>query len=202
MSDAAAAGQFMAKGSTVRSTLAFLRERLGDAGTRALLGRLPPSIRQVVDATASIDEVPYEVVVALWHAADAMLPKTTPSWADAAGAFAIDSIGVQLYGGILRKPTPKQFLTQSVSLFRLYYHPGDMEVVEDVPGRAVLRLVRFDPVTPVFCQRQSGGLRRAIELAGGGTVLVRHVRCCLEGDAFCEWELHWQMDPSKGTAGE
>jgi hypothetical protein len=33
---------------------------------------------------------------------------------------------------------------------------------------------------------------RAVELAGGVRPSVRHVRCAVEGDAFCEWELHWE----------
>ena len=99
---------------------------------------------------------------------------------------------MQLYSGILKKSTPTEFLTQSVSLFRLYYHPGDMEVVYDSPGAAVLRLVGFDPGTPLFCRRQTGGLRCAITLAGGLEPRTRHVRCALEGDAFCEWELGWK----------
>ena len=99
---------------------------------------------------------------------------------------------MQLYSGILRKSTPTEFLTQSVSLFRLYYHPGDMQVVYDAPGAAALRLVRFDPETPLFCQRQTGGLRCALTLAGGLEPRTRHVRCSLEGDAFCEWELGWK----------
>ncbi len=72
-----------------------------------------------------------------------------------------------------------------------------MEVVEDAVGRAVLRLVDFDPVTRLFCRRQAGGLRRAIEIAGGGAAKVHHVRCSIEGDAFCEWELHWETEVVK-----
>ena len=45
--------------------------------------------------------------------------------------------------------------------------------------------------TPVSCRRQTGGLLRAVELAGGATPSVRHVRCSVEGDAFREWELRW-----------
>lgn len=190
-----------AKGSTVRSTLTFLTARLGADGVKSVLAAVPVATRTSLQSIAPTDELPYEQLVALWTAADNVLPRTEPHWADESGAFSIDSLGVQLYGGILRKPTPREFLTQSISLFRLYYHPGDMEVVEDVPGRAVLRLVGFDPITRIFCQRQTGGLRRAIELAGGGAVRVRHVRCCIEGDAFCEWELHWQTDAPKGSAG-
>jgi hypothetical protein len=120
-----------------------------------------------------------------------------PDWPERAGAQAIESYGVQLYGGILRKASPLEFVTQSVSLFRLYYHPGDMKVVEQEPvdekgGRVVLRLVGFAHDSPLFCRRQTGGLMCALALAGGEDPHVRHVRCTLEGDAFCEWELRWR----------
>jgi hypothetical protein len=108
-----------------------------------------------------------------------------------AGAFAIDSLGQQLYGGLLRKSSPMEFITQSVSLFRLYYAPGDMVPVELEGSRAVARLVDFPAIGPLFCRRQTGGLRRATELAGGKQVRVTHVRCEHEGDAYCEWELRW-----------
>jgi hypothetical protein len=84
-----------------------------------------------------------------------------------------------------------EFVTQSVSLFQLYYAPGDMVPVEVEPGRAVLRLDGFPTAGSLFCQRQTGGLRRAAELAGGQEVTVRHVRCEHEGDAYCEWEIRW-----------
>ena len=89
-------------------------------------------------------------------------------------------------------PPPLEFLTQRISLFRLYYQPGDMEVVEQSPGRAVLRLVDWDEADALFCRRQTGGLQRAVELAGGAQPAARHVRCAAEGDAFCEWELTWK----------
>lgn len=129
----------------------------------------------------------------LWEAIDLALSADHPEWAEEAGAFAIDSVGVQLYGGILRKASPSDFLTQSISLFRLYYHPGDITVVEEAAGRAILRLIEFDPITRLFCRRQTGGLRRAVELAGGESARVRHVRCSIEGDAFCEWQLEWHV---------
>ncbi len=182
-----------AKGSTVRGTYAFVRERLGDAALKTVRGSLPTALRDTLDGVAATEEVPYHALVALWDAVDRVMRDAHPDWAEEAGAFAIDSVGVQLYGGILRKSNPQAFLTQSISLFRLYYHPGDITVVEDAPGRAILRLVDFDPVTRHFCRRQTGGLRRAVELAGGESARVRHVRCVIEGDAFCEWQLEWHV---------
>ena len=180
-----------AKGSTLRSTLAFVRAEHGAAAERAVLERLGGGERARVEAVAATDEVPIELLRAVWDAVEAQVGEADPQWPEKSGAFSIESSGVQLYGGILLKNSPEEFLTQRVSLFRLYYGPGDMEVVDQEPGRAVLRLVGF-PGDRVFCRRQTGGLYRSIELAGGSSPSVRHVRCAVEGDAFCEWELRWE----------
>lgn len=170
----------------------YLRTRAGAATLDRVLDRLAPDTRSRCRQVDPTEELPYEIVHALWRAADAVVREEDPGWMEAAGAFSIESMGVQLYSGILRKSSPREFLTQSVSLFRLFYHPGNMDVVYEAPGAAVLRLVGFDPATPLFCRRQTGGLRCALTLAGGLEPRTRHVRCALEGDAFCEWELGWR----------
>lgn len=181
-----------AKGSALHSTLNFIAADVGATGLKRILERLSPESREQVEAAAHTDEVPFSLLLALWHAADEVLGADDAAWVERAGAYSIQSLGVQMYGGILRKPSPLEFLTQRISLFRLYYQPGDMEVVEQQPGRAVLRLVDWEQADPLFCRRQTGGLQRAVELAGGIQPAARHVRCAAEGDAFCEWELRWQ----------
>ncbi len=182
----------LAKGSTLRSTLAYVADAGGEDAVRRVLAVLPEDERRRVHAAAATDEVPLDLLLSLWRAADEVLGPEDPRWVERSGAFAIESSGVQLYRGILLKKSPTEFLTQRVSLFRLFYSPGDMEVVEVEPGRAVLRLVGFDPGDTLFCRRQTGGLLRSTELAGGARATVRHVRCVVEGDAFCEWELRWE----------
>ena len=179
-----------AKGSTIRTTLDFLRAEGGAEFVERVLRDLTPETRAEIARVEPTGELPYASVQSLWRSADAALA-SDPLWAERAGAFSIESLGMQLYRGILLKRSPGEFLTQSVSLFQLYYRPGDIAVVLEEPGHAVLRLVGFDAGTTVFCRRQTGGLRCAITLAGGGQPSTRHVRCVLEGDAFCEWELRW-----------
>jgi hypothetical protein len=189
-----------AKGAAVRGTLRFVEQLVGPEALERVLDALPAERAAALRAVQPTDDVPYAHLVSLWGCVDAELRGTYPDWAESAGAFSIESLGLQLYGGILRKPTPSDFLTQSVSLFRLFYAPGDMAVVQEDPGGAVLRLVGFDPMHAVFCRRQVGGLRRALELAGGLSPVVRHVRCSLQGDVFCEWEMHWaEKEARSGT---
>ncbi|HEX7242384.1 MAG TPA: hypothetical protein VF263_19000 [Longimicrobiaceae bacterium] len=180
-----------AKGSAILSTLDFLGAEAGAEVRERVLASLPAGDRGRIEAVSATEEVPMALILGLWRAADRVLAGTDPGWAERAGARSIESRGVQLYGGILRKASPTEFLTQRVSLFQLFYRPGNMEVVEEEPGRAVLRLVGFDPGDTLFCRRQTGGLLRSVELAGGTGAAVRHVRCAAEGDAFCEWELRW-----------
>ena len=189
----AVATQQQAKGSTLRSTLAYVRTLVGDEGVERVLARVPAQERARIAAATQTDEVPHELLLTLWRAVQAEIGAEHPDWPERSGAFSISNAGVEHYRGILLKKSPAEFLLQRVSLFRLFYQPGNQEVVEEDAGRAVLRLVGFDPGDAMFCRRQTGGLLRSIELAGGVDPAVRHVRCSLEGDAFCEWELRWTL---------
>jgi hypothetical protein len=193
----------VARAATVRATRAWVRAEAGDALLGEVEAALPAPVRDDVlgaEAGEHGDPLPFASLRALWEALDARLGATRPDWNAEAGAFAIERGGMQQYAGILRKTSPSEFLRQSVSIFQLYYAPGDMLVVQEAPGRAVLRLVGFDHGTPLFCRRQRGGLERALALAGGAEPRVRHVRCACEGDAFCEWELAWR--PAEGAPRE
>lgn len=190
-----------AKGSVLIATCRFLEEEGGESLLEEVLGRLAPEERRRVEAAEPTDEVPFTLPLALWEAADAVLGREDPGWMERAGAFSIEGAGRASYAGILRKESPRTFLTQPVSLFRLYYHGGDMEVVRQEPGHVVLRLVGFDEAALPFCRRQTGGLRRALELAGGRDTAVEHVRCAVEGDAFCEWDLRWKEESADRSEG-
>lgn len=181
----------VARGSTARGTVEFIRQAHGEAILERVLAKLSGEERERVRSAGMSDELPYETLLTIWLAADALLRGTHPTWMEEAGAFAIESLGQRLYRGLLRKRSPIEFVTQSVSLFRLYYAPGDIVPVEVDAGRVVLRLIGFDAVSPLFCRRQTGGLLRATELAGGDQARVQHVRCATEGDAYCEWEMRW-----------
>ena len=181
-----------AKGSTLIATMDFVRAEKGVDVLAAIMARLTPEDRAAIEGCSPTVEVPLDLLLSLWHAADAELKDSDPEWVERAGGHSIEFTGIRLYSGILRKGSPLEFLTQRVSLFRLYYHPGNMEVVEEDDEYAVLRLVGFDQPDPLFCRRQTGGLRRALRESGGQEPETSHVRCVNEGDAFCEWECRWR----------
>lgn len=181
-----------AKGSAIIATMDFIRAEKGEDVLARVLEAIPSGDRTRILSCKPTEEVPLDLALTLWRSANEELRANEPDWVERAGGYAIEVPGVRMYSGILRKSSPREFLTQRVSLFRLYYHPGNMEVVEEEEEHAVLRLVGFDQADPLFCRRQTGGLRRALTEAGGQEPLASHVRCIAEGDAFCEWELRWR----------
>jgi len=183
----------VAKGSALRATLSFIEASAGADTLAKVKERLPDDVRAQVERVSATDEIPFGLLREVWHVADQVMSPIDANWMEKAGAHSISSVGAQLYGGIIRKGSPLEFLTQPIKLFRLYYHGGDMQIVEQEPNRAVLRMVDFDEPDVLFCRRQTGGLRTAAELAGGRNVTVRHVRCANQGDAFCEWEIRWMV---------
>lgn len=181
-----------AKGSTLIATMDFVKTEKGSAVLDAIMKRLPEADSQTISKCPPTAEIPLDLLLTLWRAVDEELRGSDPQWVERAGGHSIEFTGVRLYSGILRKASPMEFLTQRISLFRLYYHPGNMELIEEHDGYAVTRLVGFDQADPLFCRRQTGGLRRALQEAGGEEPETSHVRCVNEGDAFCEWELRWR----------
>ncbi|HVF40380.1 MAG TPA: hypothetical protein VM939_10800 [Gemmatimonadaceae bacterium] len=184
-----------ARGSTIMATLEFLSSEKSASVVQRVLAALSKDERTRITTLSATDEVPLTLPSRLWRAVDAEIGKEDPGWAERAGAFSIELRGVQSYGGILKKTTPAEFLTQHVSLFKLYYHGGDMKVVERQGNRATLRLLGFEAADrdQLFCRRQTGGLERALSISGGKSAKVRHVRCAVEGDAFCEWDVRWDV---------
>ena len=183
-----------ARGSTIMATLEFLITKKSPATVRAVLESLSPEDRERIEGVTATEEVPMSLPTRLWRAVDSVIGAEDPEWAEHAGAFSIQLRGVQSYSGILKKTTPGEFLTQQVSLFNLYYHGGEMAVVEQATNRAILRLsgMNIDDRDQLFCRRQTGGLEEALSISGGKAARVRHVRCAVEGDAFCEWDVRWE----------
>jgi hypothetical protein len=181
----------MTRASTLRSTMEYVERTLDDDARAAILAALPAPERALVERATEHEEVAYDVALHLWRAIDAVLGPRDPQWMERMGAFAIERAADHIGDVFLRRPSPLAFITQQVPLFRLYYRPGDMVVLDHGADRATVRLVGFEPQDPLFCRRFTGGWTAALQITGGRDVAIRHLRCACEGDLFCEWTLQW-----------
>jgi len=181
----------MTHASALRSTMEYVEREVDAAGREAILAMLPSAERKIIESVSAQDEVPYEITLHLWRAIDATLGPRDAQWMEHMGAYAIRRAADRIGDVFLHRPSPRAFITQQVPLFRLYYRPGDMVVLDHGPNHAIIRLVGFEPDDPLFCRRFTGGWTEALQISGGRDVVIRHLRCTCEGDLFCEWTLRW-----------
>ena len=186
-----AAREACTTGLALRNSLEHLRQVASDEERRAIMDALPAADRELLRAPGEHEEVPYAVTLRLWRSTDRVLGERDPQWMEKMGAAAVQAIDVQLGADLVRRDAPLGFLTRQIPLFRLYYRPGDMVLIDHGPGHAILRLVGFDAEDPLFCRRFTGAWDAAVRMNGGRDVSVRHLRCTCEGDMFCEWLLRW-----------
>ena len=178
-------------GLALRNSIEHLRRVASAEEGRAIMDALSEADRELLHAAGEHEEVPYAVALRLWRSTDRVLGARDPQWMEKMGAAAVQAIDVQLGADLVRRDAPLGFLTRQIPLFRLYYRPGDMVLIDHGPGHAIVRLVGFDPEDPLFCRRFTGAWDAAVRMNGGRDVTVRHLRCTCEGDMFCEWLLRW-----------
>jgi hypothetical protein len=67
----------LAKGSTFRTTLAFIREAFGDETLNRVLEALPLASREIVEQAEPTDELPFDELISLWVAPTTSWPNVT-----------------------------------------------------------------------------------------------------------------------------
>jgi len=93
---AAVAAAPQAKGSTLRSTLRYVEAEHGPAAAAGVLDRLAADDRRRVESAAPTEEVPVELLRALWTAVETSIGRRDPGWPEKSGAYSIQSMGVEL----------------------------------------------------------------------------------------------------------
>lgn len=76
--------------------------------------------------------------------------------------------------------------------WREHFDAGSIEVVERIPGRAILlQLEGVETPSRSVCRFIQGWMERAGELAGEDRVHCEH-RCRCAGDTVCQWRFAWK----------
>ena len=106
----------VAKGSALLATLGFVKDQFGSAVLQQIVDRLPAAEQEIIRSASATREIAFSLLLDVWRASDAVLRVRDHEWMERAGAHSIDSMGTQLYGGIVRKATPLEFLNQRIRL--------------------------------------------------------------------------------------
>ena len=87
--------------------------------------------------------------------------------------------------------SPAFIVKRAGKILPTYYRPSAMEVAENGPGRAVVRMTEFPQCHRVVEERLCGWMERAIEISGGRTVKVEVPVSMAAGADVTEFHIPW-----------
>jgi hypothetical protein len=181
------------KGTAVKSTVAFLHERLGEGGYIKLIQSLPPEDSQALSrAILQGDWYQFSMLVDLMQAAERVLPPTAGrplAWE--LGRHSAEYGLSTVYKVFFRVADLGFILKRVQTLFPTYYDSGVMALVENEHHSAAVRITGFDQWCTLFCDRLQGWIERTVELSGSKRVHVSHPTCAARGGPHCEIRAEW-----------
>lgn len=180
------------KGTAVLASVAYLRERLGEAKYAELLALLSPEARATLQGTV-LPSGWYELshLVELMKRTEVQLPRGARSLAWEMGRYSAESGLKTVYKIFFRVADVSFILKKVTQVFSNYYDRGTLEAKSFDAHSASIILRNFDQPSAYFCDRLLGWMERTVEMTGAKRVRMTHPRCMARGDDVCEYRGEW-----------
>ena len=181
------------RGVLLRSTVNYIGGHLSPEALKQWMNGLLPEDRRIIDQSPATQEwVPAETLARLMESYVRRAQAGAESEYIAMGrASCDDSLSAILPPGPFPNG-PEYIVRRAVSLWRHFYDQGECEVHLEGPGEAVFRVRGIELARPALCQRVSGWMQRALELAGAREPKVTHACCSFDTHRFEEWRAVWK----------
>lgn len=181
------------KGTAFKSTVAYVKERLGEKGFDEVVAGFPDQeaevFRKPILASAWYE---LSILLKLMKEAEARLPAIQGrSFARELGRHSAEAGLYGVYKLFFKAANPNYIIKMATKVFPTYYDSGQISVVKSEAKQAVVRLEGFNQPSAVVCDRIMGWMERALELSGAMKMRFEHPLCAARGDAYCEYTAEW-----------
>lgn len=181
-----------AKGTLIKTALAFVQERFGAAALEKVLATLDPAVRSKLSGMVlSSSHYPLLTLTALIEAIDRVLGQGDLQVSWEIGKFAGEYEVTLFHKAVFQMGKLELFFRAASVTWGFYYSAGVMKVAEVSERGARLELSEFNPVSKAICFRSGGWMWRTAELCGKKSVTIRHPECLLDGHPACVWMASW-----------
>jgi hypothetical protein len=178
------------KGSVLRARVQYVAAR-GPEAQRRFVGALSATAREHVEAGFLANVwYPFALLVELSEVIDRQLGAGDLALCYELGRHACDVNLPTLYKVFFRIGSLRYILGRAAAAWRVNYDAGEMQLVDEGPRSARLRVVGFPAPHRAHCLSVKGWIVRAAELTGARSVEARE-QCKLLGHNDCEFALTW-----------
>ncbi len=181
------------KGSALASRLLWVRLGHGEAGLERLEAAASPALRPVlVNGVAMARWYPFEVFIELIELVDRLFGKGDLGLVRELARFGADANLKTVYRLFYKVGTVRWILGRAARLWGAHYDSGELVVVDDRPGRAVLEIVAFATPHRIHCMSVACWCERSIEISGGKDVGIEETECRAKGGERCLFSATWR----------
>ena len=181
------------KGVSIKSTVEFLKVRLGEAGLAKLIeGMTADEAATLKDSILPSSWYEFSLLRKLMTLAEgkvALPPGRSLAWE--LGRFSAEEALRGIYKLFFKVADMGFIVKKAAYLFPTLYDSGELELVESRPNGAIMRIKNFDEPCQEFCDRMQGWMERTVELTGRKHATIEHPKCRVRGDAYCEYHGRW-----------
>ena len=181
-------------GKTLLARLRFVEQRLGSAGARRVLGKLPLDDQRLLGGIIlPVGRYPLalngRLDTAIAQTLDAANPKQVFRML---GRSSAELNFDHFHATLIARNDPHVIMSRIGAMRRLYYEEGEFGYERTSPTSAHIFVRGMATVTTSDCESTAGFYEVAIARSGGLDVQVRH-HCRLDGAADCTFDCSWRI---------
>lgn len=179
------------KGAILKSRLAFVKERFGEAGVREVRAALPAEDQRMLNSILTVRWYPFEVGKRLDDAIVNVCGHGDPAFFKQLGAASADKNLTTLHKSFVTPGDPHAFLSRARTIYALYYEVGRREYERTGDRSGILTTYDADTFSVHDCQTVIGWYERALEMCGAKGVQIVEEECRATGGATCRYRVSW-----------
>jgi hypothetical protein len=180
------------KGNTIKSRIAFVKARFGEAAWEKVLSSLPAhdqsELRNVV---LNVAWFPFELgkrldraIVEVVGGGDARI------FEEMGRASARENLG-GVHKNFLDPRDPARFMAKAPLIYRFYYDTGYRTWEPTGPTSGVLTTYEAETFSVPDCATVIGWHKEGLAMAGATDVQIVEESCRVRGDAVCRYRISW-----------
>lgn len=180
------------KGSVLKSRLAFIEDRFGEAGLERVLDSLSPDDQATLRTVLPMQWCEFELGRRLDEAIVRVLAGGKTAFFERLGEASAEKNLSTLHQTFLKPGDPQGFLAKAPQIYRLYYQTGRREYTPTGTSEGVLTTHDAETFSTADCLTVIGWYRKALQMCGAKGVSVVEEECRAQGGDVCRYRISWE----------
>jgi predicted hydrocarbon binding protein len=179
------------KGIVLLNAKRFTLDELGEDAWKRVLGELTGEDRDTLASAVSVGWYEMGVYDRLHGTMERVLGDKRGALMRRLGRYCAEHDLTTVHRAFFRLASPAFLLEKYADFWRRYQDSGTWTVAREGETRAHAALIGWASHEEACCTRLGAYIGRMLELIVRKEVRVSHAKCCVRGDARCEYALDW-----------